>query len=150
MTPSLPTKEKTATSATTYCMQTPYHTTFIILKWRESNQTALSHPSLFQIRSNRPLDPNSCINIVVTAPLPSPQHLTQCQRRHNTAGPSKSSSSMSQVTLQVKPYKLKATTESKITRDDFITWKDNLQSFLRQKQNGLHSCLVAKMQNGLG
>ena len=75
---------KTATSATTYCMQTPYHTTFIILKWRESNQTALSHPSLFQIRSNRPLDPNSCINIVVTAPLPSPKHLTQCQRRDNS------------------------------------------------------------------
>ena len=40
---------------------------------------------------------------------------------------------MSQVTLQVKPYKLKATTESHITRDDFITWKYNLQSFLRQK-----------------
>ena len=40
---------------------------------------------------------------------------------------------MSQVSLQVKPYKLKATTESHITRDDFITWKYNLQSFLRQK-----------------
>ena len=40
---------------------------------------------------------------------------------------------MSQVSLQVKPYKLKATTESSITRDDFITWKYNLQSFLRQK-----------------
>ena len=40
---------------------------------------------------------------------------------------------MSQVSLQVKPFKLKATTESLITRDDFITWKYNLQSFLRQK-----------------
>ena len=40
---------------------------------------------------------------------------------------------MSQVNLQVKPYKLKATTESYITRDDFVTWKYNLQSFLRQK-----------------
>ena len=40
---------------------------------------------------------------------------------------------MSQVSLQVKPYKLKATSESHITRDDFITWKYNLQSFLRQK-----------------
>ena len=40
---------------------------------------------------------------------------------------------MSQVSLQVKPYKLKATTNAQITRDDFITWKHNLQSFLGQK-----------------
>ena len=40
---------------------------------------------------------------------------------------------MAQVTLQVKPYKLKPTDETSLTRDDFITWKYNLQSFLRQK-----------------
>ena len=40
---------------------------------------------------------------------------------------------MAQVSLQVKPYKLKPTTESYITRDDFITWKYVLQSYIRQK-----------------
>ena len=35
--------------------------------------------------------------------------------------------------LQVKPYKLKPSTDTNITRDDFVTWKYNIQASIRQK-----------------
>ena len=40
---------------------------------------------------------------------------------------------MAHLMLQVKPYKLKPSTDSNITRDDFVTWKYNLQASIRQK-----------------
>ena len=86
-------------------------------------------PLLFQIRPNGLQVLDLCYYTVLAAPLPSPQHLSKCKRRDNfTAGPPQSSSIiMSQVSLQVKPYKLKATTDAQITRDDFITWKLKLE-----------------------
>ena len=38
---------------------------------------------------------------------------------------------MAHLMLLVKPYKLKPTSEATITRDDFVTWKYNLEASVR-------------------
>ena len=43
------------------------------IQWGRGGDGNIS-PFLFQIRSIRPVDPNLSLYIVVTAPLPSPQH----------------------------------------------------------------------------